>query len=87
MPATTKPKHTRRSANKAGEDLLTETPRKKNHRLHQSKIDRAMEILGTRTETEAIEQALDLVALRDRLADGVRNMRGADLMDIFEDER
>jgi hypothetical protein len=67
--------------------MLQETPRKKNHRLHQSKIDRAMEILGTRTETEAIEQALDLVALRDRLVGGVRNMRGAGLVDVFEDER
>jgi hypothetical protein len=87
MPATPTPKHISRSANKAGEDLLTETPRKKNHRLHQSKIDRAMQILGTRTETEAIEQALDLVALRDRLAGGVRNMRGARLVDVFEDGR
>lgn len=68
-------------------DLLTEVPRKKNHRLRQSKIDRAMAILGTRTETETIEQALDLVALRDRLVDGVRKMRGTDLVDVFEADR
>jgi hypothetical protein len=65
---------------------VPEAPRKKNFRLHQSKIDRAMEILGTRTETETIEQALDMLVFRDRLVQGVRNMRGAGLADIFEDE-
>lgn len=65
---------------------VPEAPRKKNFRLHQSKIDRAMEILGTRTETETIEQALDMLVFRDRLVRGVRNMRGARLSDIFEDE-
>jgi hypothetical protein len=63
-----------------------EAPRKKNFRLHQSKIDRAMEILGTKTETETIEQALDMLVFRDRLVQGVRNMRGAGLQDIFEYE-
>ena len=63
-----------------------EAPRKKNFRLHQSKIDRAMEILGTKTETETIEQALDMLVFRDRLVQGVRNMRGAGLEDIFEYE-
>lgn len=63
-----------------------EAPRKKNFRLHQSKIDRAMEILGTKTETETIEQALDMLVFRDRLVQGVRNMREAGLADVFEDE-
>lgn len=63
-----------------------EAPRKKNFRLHQSKIDRAMEILGTKTETETIEQALDMLVFRDRLVQGVRNMREAGLEDIFADE-
>jgi hypothetical protein len=65
---------------------VPEAPRKKNFRLHQSKIDRAMEILGTKTETETIEQALDMLVFRDRLVQGVRNMRGAGLEDIFEYE-
>lgn len=63
-----------------------EAPRKKNYRLHQSKIDRAMELLGTRTETETIEQALDLIVFRDRLVEGVRSMRGAGLVDVLADE-
>lgn len=64
-----------------------ETPRKKNFRLHQSKIDRAMQLLGTRTETETIERALDLVAFRNALVEGIRAMRGAELVDVFEGDR
>lgn len=60
-----------------------EAPRKKNYRLRQSTIDRAMKVLGTRTETETIEQALDLVVFRSELMDGVRAMRGAELNDVF----
>ena len=60
-----------------------ETLRKKNYRLRQSTIDRAMKVLGTRTETETIEQALDLVVFRSELMDGVRGMRGAQLNDVF----
>jgi hypothetical protein len=58
-------------------------PRKKNLRLHQSKIDEAREILGTKTETETIETALDLVVFRKELLDGVRAMRGANLLNLF----
>lgn len=62
-----------------------ETPRRKNMRLHQSKIDRAMKLLGTRTETETIEMALDMVAFRNSLVEGIRGMRGAGLVDVFGD--
>lgn len=64
-----------------------EAPIKKNFRLHQSKIDRAMQLLGTRTETETIERALDMVAFRDALVDGIRAMKGAELVDVFEGDR
>jgi hypothetical protein len=40
---------------------VTEAARRKSLRIHQSKIDRAMRILGTRTESGTIEAALDLV--------------------------
>jgi hypothetical protein len=60
-----------------------EAPRKKNYRLRQSTIDRAMELLGTRNETETIEQALDLVVFGRELGQGVRAMRGAGLDDVF----
>lgn len=64
-----------------------EKPRKKNYRLHQSKIDRVREILRAGTETEAIETALDLVILRDELVRGAREMEGAELVDAFDDPR
>lgn len=56
---------------------------RKNYRLHQAKIDRAREILGTTTETETFEQALELVAFGDQLLAGVDRMRGKALADVF----
>ena len=66
-----------------GKEHAGEAPRKKNLRLHQSKIDEAKRILGTATETETIEAALDLVVFRKELVDGVRAMRGANLVKLF----
>lgn len=63
-----------------------EIPRRKNMRLHQSKIDRAMQLLGTRNETETIEVALDMVAFRNALVEGIRGMRGAGLVDVYAGE-
>lgn len=60
-----------------------EAPMRKNYRLRQSRIDRAMRVLGTSTETETIERALDLVVFRGELVEGVRAMRGAGLADPF----
>jgi hypothetical protein len=64
-----------------------EKPTRKNFRLPQSKIDRARRILGAATETEAIEQALDLVAFGDLLLSGVDRMRGQQLIDFYARER
>ena len=50
---------------------------RKNLRLNQSKLDRAKRILGAATETETIEQALDLVAFRAEVIAGVRRMAGS----------
>jgi hypothetical protein len=66
-------------------ERASESPKKKNLRLHQSKIDEAKAILGTATETETIEAALDLVVFRKELVEGVRAMRGAQLVDLFHD--
>jgi hypothetical protein len=60
-----------------------EVAARKNYRLHQSKIDRARLILGTATETETIERALDLVAFGEELRSGVDAMRGTKLVDVF----
>lgn len=56
-----------------------ERSKKKNLRLHQSKIDAARAALGTRTETETVEAALDLVVFRREVVKGVRALRGATL--------
>ncbi len=66
------------------ESVGMEAPVKKNLRLHQSKIDEARRLLGTRTETETIEVALDLVVFRNELVAGVEAMRGVHLVDLFE---
>ena len=63
-----------------------EASMRKNYRLRQSKIDRAMRVLGTATETETIERALDLVVFRGELVEGVRAMRGAGLSDPFGED-
>ena len=70
---------------KAASDAI-ELPRKKNYRLRQSKIDRAMEILGTRTETETIEQALDMIAFQSEMLDAVDAMYGSGVVNVFDEE-
>ncbi len=67
----------------AAERAAAEPSTRKNLRLHQSKIDAARKALGTATETETIEAALDLVVFRDELVKGIRAMRGAPLEDLF----
>jgi hypothetical protein len=61
----------------------SEPLRRKNYRLHQSKLDSAQQVLGTRTETETIERALDLVAFGERLVTGTRRARGRAWKDVF----
>ncbi|MGH7541891.1 MAG: hypothetical protein ACRELC_12910 [Gemmatimonadota bacterium] len=59
---------------------------RKNMRLTQAKIDRAKKILGTRTETETVEEALDLVAFRQEVLQGIDRIAGTGaLRDIYED--
>jgi hypothetical protein len=53
---------------------------RKNLRLDQTKIDRARKILGTKTETETIEQALDLVAFRDEVVSGLEKLAGSGIL-------
>lgn len=58
-------------------------PRKrKNYRLQQSKLDAARRVLGTTTETETIERALELVVFGERLASGTARARGRAWNDV-----
>jgi hypothetical protein len=61
---------------------------RKNLRLTQAKIDKAKKILGAATETETIEQALDLVVFRNEVLDGLRRIAGSDsVRDVFATEK
>lgn len=61
---------------------------RKNVRLRQDLIDRAKRILGTKTETETIEQALELVTFRKEVSAGIRKIAGSrSLRDIYANER
>jgi hypothetical protein len=61
---------------------------RKNLRLTQEKIDRARHILGTTTETETVEVALDLVVFRAEVLEGLEKLAGSNVVqDIYgEDE-
>lgn len=60
---------------------------RKNMRLRQGLIDRAREILGTRSETETVEQALELVAFRKEVTEGLREFSGSRaIRDIYAEE-
>jgi hypothetical protein len=47
---------------------------RKNYRIDVTKLNRAKEVLGTKTETETIHRALDLVADEAALAKALRNL-------------
>lgn len=60
---------------------------RKNLRLTQAKIDRARKILGTETETETVEEALDLVVFRKEVVDGIDRIAGTGaLRDVLEEQ-
>ncbi|MBI4614989.1 MAG: hypothetical protein HY720_15360 [Planctomycetes bacterium] len=62
--------------------------RRKNLRLDQRKIDLARKILGTRTETDTIERALDLVAFQEEAGAGFARVAGrGGFIAVFEDDR
>jgi hypothetical protein len=60
---------------------------RKNLRLNQKKLDRAKRILGTKTETETVDRALDLVAFRHEVIEGVRSMAGSKSVEDVLGER
>jgi hypothetical protein len=63
-------------------DERIDEPKRKNFRLRQSKLDAARRVLGTSTDTETIERALDVVVLGERLALGTARARGRAWNDV-----
>jgi len=60
---------------------------RKNLRLTQSKINKAKKILGTKTETETIEQALDLVVFRKEVLEGIDRIAGTGVVrNVFDED-
>lgn len=55
----------------------------KSYRLAPAKIARAQKILGARTATATIEQALDMIVFRQELMDGTRAIGGLEIDDAF----
>jgi hypothetical protein len=61
---------------------------RKNVAVDQQQLDAARRALGVETETEAIDLALDFVAFRREVAEGLAAMRGAGgIDDVFESRR
>ena len=52
------------------------TVRHKHLRLNQDKLDRVKAILGSESETEAIEGAMDFVLAEDEIRKTLRRVRG-----------
>ena len=53
------------------------TIRRKNLNIDQAKLDRVRELLGADTETDAVDQALSALLLREELIAGVRRVAGS----------
>ena len=61
---------------------------RKNVVMDQRKLDEARRTLGVETETEAIDQALDLVAFGQEVAKGIGAVRrSGDVEDVLEARR
>jgi hypothetical protein len=61
---------------------------RKNMVMDQRKLDAARRALGVDTDTEAIDRALDFVAFRREVAEGIAAMRRAGgIEDVFESRR
>ena len=70
------------TSHKAGK-VVSEPKIAMSYRLSREKIARAQRILGTSTATATIEEALDLVAFRRELVDGVDRAFGIQVADVF----
>lgn len=79
----TNPPRSRRARHGAAEKP---TIRRKNVNIDQEKLDRAVEILGARSETEAIDQALDLLVFREELLSGIDRLAGKRGIENYFDE-
>lgn len=59
-----------------GKDMPSSPVRHKHLRLNQGKLDRVKSILGSATETAALERAMDLVLAETEILKTLRRIRG-----------
>ena len=57
--------------------------RRKCMRVDQSKLDRVRRLLGVRSDSDAVDQALDQLLLREELTRGVRSIAGSGGVENF----
>jgi hypothetical protein len=61
--------------------------RRKNVNIDQTKLDRVRKLLGTGTETETIDQALDMILFREEVVRGIERIAGTGgVQNVFEDD-
>jgi hypothetical protein len=72
MTQTAKPVHPGSSKRVVEPDI-----RRKNLNIDQRKLDQVRNLLEAKTETEAVDQALGIVLLRQELIEGVRRIAGS----------
>jgi hypothetical protein len=59
---------------------------RKNLHIDQRKLNVARKALGVKTETETVDAALDAIAFRQEISDGIQRLRAAGgLRDIYQD--
>jgi Arc/MetJ family transcription regulator len=59
---------------------------RKNLHIDQRKLNVARKALGVKTETEAVDAALDAIAFRQEISEGIRRLRAAGgLKDVYQD--
>jgi hypothetical protein len=62
--------------------------RRKNLNIDQAKLDEVRRLLGASTETEAVDQALSLLLMREEVSAGIRRIAGSGgIRNVFEDDR
>jgi len=77
-----------RSTKKQSRRTAASWIRRKNVNIDQAKLDKVREILGAASETEAIDQALSLLLLREELVEGVAKIAGTGgVTNYFENDR
>ena len=61
--------------------------RRKNINIDQAKLDRVRELLSASSETEAVDQALSMLLLREELIEGIEQIAGTGgVENVFEND-